>query len=156
VSITNRPPRAVSVLLIAATLVVGAASCSSSSDDAETTTTLSVEERYCAAWQDVVDAFGAFAEIDVVADGTDAVQAAFDDLEASVTTLEGAADEQITPSVQAFLGSLEDLGTTLTSPELPVDRRDQVRAARDEVDASWNDMGDTLKTSCPDVSAAAA
>jgi hypothetical protein len=153
---TVRRFRVIPSLLIAAGLVIGASSCSSTDDEGDSTTTLSVEERYCAAWQDVVDAFGAFAEIDVVADGTDAVQAAYDDLEAAVATLEGAADEQITPSVEVFLASLRDLGTALTSPELPVDRRDEVRAARDEVDTSWNDMVDTLKTTCPDVSAATA
>jgi hypothetical protein len=144
-----RVGRSIAVVAIALAAIGGTA-CSSDGE-AQTTTTLSVEERYCAAWSDVIDAFVAFEDIDVVADGTSAIDEAFGDLEAAVDELEVAADEQLTPSIEAFLASIEELSTALTSPELPVDRTDEVRAARDAVDQSWTEMVATLKTACPEV-----
>jgi hypothetical protein len=143
-----------SIAVVAVSLAAIGGSACSSDDEAQTTTTLSTEEQYCAAWSEVIDAFAAFEEIDVVADGTSAIDEAFGDLEAAVDDLEVAADEQITPSVEAFLASLEGLSTALTSPDLPVDRTDEVRAARDAVDQSWTEMVDTLKTACPEVETA--
>lgn len=149
----RRPRRGARLAVVLVLLLTGAAACGSDDSTDATTTTQSVAERYCAAWEDVVTSFAAYREIDVVEGGTDAIQTYFDDLEAAVSELETVADEQITPSVEAFLTSLEDLGTALTSPDLPVDRRDEVRAASDEVDASWNAMVEALDAGCPDVTA---
>ncbi len=144
-------PMGRAVAAVALTFAALGGTACSSGDDAATTTTLSTEQRYCAAWGDVIDAFVAFDEVDIVANGTSSLEQASDDLEGAVDDLEAAADEQLSPSIAAFVTSLQELGTTLTSPELPVDRTDEVLAARSDVDAAWAEMVDTLTTKCPEV-----
>jgi ABC-type glycerol-3-phosphate transport system substrate-binding protein len=130
--------------------LLGLAACSSSSSEvAATTTTQSPQAAYCQAWADLVTSFGRYQEIDVVNGGLDSVRTYFDQLEAAAAGLDAAADAQLKPSVDAFVESLEQLGTTITSGSLPVDRREQVRAAAREVDTAWNEMVTTFTTRCP-------
>lgn len=136
---------------LTALLVLGA--CSSDGEDTAATTTVDTAAAYCDAWTGVISAFEAYDEIDVVAGGTDSIQTYFDDLDAAATQLADAADAQLAPAVDAFTTALDDLGTTITSPDLPVDRREEVQAAADDVDAAWNQMVAAFEAGCPDVTA---
>lgn len=139
------------VALVGATAAL--AGCSSSSDRAATTTTADRAAAYCDAWSGVITAFQAYDEIDLLAGGTDSVRTYFDDLDAAVQQLADAADRQLAPAVESFTASLDELGTTLTSGDLPVDRRQQVRDAADRVDAAWNELVAAFEAGCPSVTA---
>jgi hypothetical protein len=128
-------------------------SCSSDDETAATTTTVDTRQQYCDAWAGLIDAFEAYGEIDVVDGGLDSVRTYFDDLDTAAQQLAEASNAQLQPRVEAFTAALDDLGTTLTSSSLPVDRREQVRAAADDVDAAWNDLVDAFEAGCPSVTA---
>lgn len=150
-------PHSRSRVIVSAVVVVvslGAlAGCSSDGDTAATTTTADIRQQYCDAWAGLISAFEAYDEIDVVNGGLDSVRTYFDDLDTAAQQLEAAADAQLQPDVEAFTTALDELGTTLTSSSLPVDRRDQVRAAANQVDTAWNDLVDAFDAGCPSVTA---
>lgn len=129
------------------------AGCSSSEETAATTTTANTRQQYCDAWAGLISAFEAYDEIDVVNGGLDSVRSYFDDLDSAAQQLAEASDAQLQPKVDAFTTALDNLGTTLTSSSLPVDRREQVRAAADQVDTAWNDLVEAFKAGCPSVTA---
>ena len=115
--------------LILAAIIVGLAfaalaGCGGDDDSAATTTTVDVRAQYCDSWAELITAFEAYDEIDVVEGGLDSVRTFFDDLDAAAQALADAADDQLQPSVDAFTASLDDLGTTLASSSMPVDRRE--------------------------------
>ncbi len=147
--------RRVAGCLVCLTVMTGiAAGCSDGDDEtAATTTTADSGQAYCDAWADLIAAFEAYDQIDVVNGGLDSVRTYFDDLDVAAQTLETAVSEQLGDEVDAFTTALDDLGTTLTSPSLPVDRREQVRAAAAEVDTAWNDLVAAFKADCPSVTA---
>jgi hypothetical protein len=145
--------RGCAALALAVALVGGAACSTSSTTAAATTVPTGPASQYCTAWSDLVTAFGAYDQIDVVNGGLDSVRTYIDDVEAAATSLASASDSLLQPKVEAFNTSLQDLVTTLTSPDLPVNRTQQVRDAKAEVDAAWNDLVTTITTTCPDVKA---
>lgn len=129
------------------------AGCSNDGDTAATTTTVDTRQQYCDAWSGLISAFEAYDEIDVVNGGLDSVRTYFDGLDTAAQTLADSADAQLKPKVEAFTTALDNLGTTLTSSSLPVDRRQQVRAAAAQVDMAWNDLVEAFKAGCPSVTA---
>lgn len=131
-------------------MLLGAlAGCSNDDDTAATTTTVDTRQEYCDAWAGLIPAY----EIDVVNGGLVSVRTYFDDPDASAQQLTDAADAQLRSQVEAFTTALDDLGTTLTSLSLPVDRREQVRDAADQVDTAWNDFVEAVKAGCPLIAA---
>jgi hypothetical protein len=124
---------------LACVAVLGAAGCSQGND---------TRAAYCDAWSTVETAFDDFRNVDVVAVGIDGVRASLDGLRGAVENLGEASRDQLGDEVSAFSTSLQDLVTTLTSPDLPVDRREQVRAARGEVDTAWNALLDEARADC--------
>jgi len=147
---TRRRAALATAVVVALTLTTGA--CSSAGDSAATTTT-SAAAAYCGAWEDFITAFEAYEQIDLLAGGTDSIRTYFDDLDAAGQALADAADAQLAPAVDDFTTALDDLATTVTSGDLPVDRRAEVRAAADDVDAAWNDLVAAFEGGCPDVTA---
>lgn len=145
----NSHRRLTAVGLACLALLSGTVVACSSGSDAGVATTADVRQVYCDAWAGLVTAFKAYDEIDMANDGLDAVSAYFDDLEAANQTLEAAASDQLKDEVAAFSDALDNLGFTLTSPSLPVDRRAQVREARDTVDTAWNDLAAAFSADCP-------
>ena len=135
--------------LPAAAALVGllaAAACSSGSSN---TAQASPSAQYCQAWADTVTAFASYREVDVVNGGLNSVRTYVSKLDAAVKTLRAAADEQLQSKVDGFTAALTNLGETLTSTALPVDRRAQVRAAADTVNARWNDVTAAASPACP-------
>ena len=150
----HRSRRIVCSAAIVAVSLGALVGCSSDDDTtATTTTTVDTRKEYCDAWGGLIDAFEAYDEIDVVNGGLDSVRTYCDALDSAAQQLADAADAQLQPKVDAFTTALDDLGTTLTSSSLPVDRREQVRAAADQVDTAWNDLVEAFKAGCPSVTA---
>jgi hypothetical protein len=150
-------PHSRSRLIVSSAAVVlvslGALAGCSNDDTAATATTVDTGQQYCDAWAGLISAFEAYDEIDVVNGGLDAVRTYFDDLDTAARQLAEASDAQLQPKVEEFTTALDNLGTTLTSTSLPVDRREQVRAAAADVDTAWNDLVDAFKADCPSVTA---
>jgi hypothetical protein len=150
-------PHSRSRLIVSSAAVVlvslGALAGCSNDDTAATATTVDTGQQYCDAWAGLISAFEAYDEIDVVNGGLDAVRTYFDDLDTAARQLAEASDAQLQPKVEEFTTALDNLGTTLTSTSLPVDRREQVRAAAADVDRTWNDLVDAFKADCPSVTA---
>jgi hypothetical protein len=129
--------------------------CSGGDDEdaAGSTTAQEPSQEYCDAWSDLIAAFEAYEEIDIVNGGLDSVRTYFDDLEQAAAALQVAAGAQLGDEVDAFTVALDELGTTLTSTSLPVDRSDLVSAATDAVDVAWNDLVAAFSAGCPSVTA---
>ena len=151
---TRNPHRRVMAVGLAclAMLSFTAVACSSGGN-ADVTTTTDVRQVYCDAWAGLITAFKAYDEIDIVNGGLDSVRSYFDDLDAANQTLDAAASDQLEGEIVAFTDALDNLGSTLTSPSLPVDRRTQVQEASVAVDTAWNDLVAALTADCPSVTA---
>jgi hypothetical protein len=109
------------------------------------------EDAYCDAWQGTADAYIELRELDLIAVGSDGLQAAVDDLDSALQELAEATENQAGDDVQRLRESVEQLIETVLSPDLPVDRRDEVAAAIDDVRAAWDDAAAAVRVECPDV-----
>ncbi|MCU0273482.1 MAG: hypothetical protein MUE34_09635 [Acidimicrobiales bacterium] len=132
----HRHPRRLLLLGPCAALTFGALAACGDDDD----TGAATEAAYCTAWSDVRTAFEGFREIDVVEGGLDSVREQITSVETSLEALRTSSEELLATEAEAFRSSLDELVTTLTSTDLPVDRREEVRAATEAVDAAWNDL----------------
>jgi hypothetical protein len=128
---------------VAATLVLATSACG---DDAE--------DAYCDAWEGTVDAYNDLRALDVMAVGSDGLQAAVDELDSSLQELAEATENQAGDDVQALSQSVEQLIETVLSPDLPVDRREEVTVAIDDLRSAWDDVADAVGVECPDVDVA--
>ena len=139
-----RPPRfrrsRAAAFAATAMLLLAATACG---DDAE--------DAYCDAWEGTVDAYAELRALDVTAVGTDGLQAAVDDLDSALQELVEATENQAGDDVQQLRGSVEQLIETVLSPDLPVDRRDEVAAAIDQLRTAWDDAAAAVQVECPDV-----
>ncbi|HSM66672.1 MAG TPA: hypothetical protein VK860_10240 [Ilumatobacteraceae bacterium] len=131
------------VLIAAALLVAPAAGCG---DDES-----AADAAYCDSLIEVRDAFESYSEIDVVEGGLDSIRTYVDRIETALADMRSASDARIGEEADAFRTALDELVTTLTSGELPVDRREEVRAAADEVERTWNELVAAGEIDCPDV-----
>ncbi|MCU0261389.1 MAG: hypothetical protein MUE78_10245 [Ilumatobacteraceae bacterium] len=95
------------------------------------------EAAYCDSWASVRTAFAGFRDVDVVENGLEAVRGQLAELESSLDALRASSEDLLTDEAEALGAALDELAITLTSTDLPVDRRAEVRAAADEVDAAW-------------------
>jgi hypothetical protein len=143
----------VAAVLLCVVLLTSATAGCSNDDESSSTTTADTRQVYCDAWADLINAFEAYDDIDIINGGIDSVRTYFEDLDAAATTLEGAATDQLGVETQAFTDAVDDLGTTLVSSSLPVDRRAQVRDAAEAVDTAWNDLVAAFAAGCPSVTA---
>jgi hypothetical protein len=135
-----RPTAFVVPLLL---LAVTAAGCG---DDEE-----AADAAYCDSLIELRNSFESYAEIDVVEGGLDSIRTYLDGIETSLAEVRSANDARIGEEADAFRAALDELVVTLTSTDLPVDRRDEVRAAADEVEQTWNELAAAAEIECPDV-----
>lgn len=138
-----RPRRHGAAALAAAMLVLAASACGNDSEDA-----------YCAAWEGTVDAYTELRALDLVAVGSDGLQAAVEELDSALQELVEATEDQAGADVQRFRESVEQLIENVLSPDLPVDRRDEVTVAVDDLRSAWDDVVDAVRVECPDVAVA--
>lgn len=135
-------------VVVTALLLVAAVGCSG---DDEASSAEEVREAYCAAWTELVTTFGSFTEMNLIAQGTDSIRAYVADVDVAADRLQEAATAQLGPVVSEFTSSVEAFSTALTSPDLPVDRRAEVRSAAEQVNANWNALVTAFRADCPSV-----
>jgi hypothetical protein len=126
---------------VTVTLMLAASACG---DDAE--------DAYCDAWEGAVEAYTELRALDLTAVGSEGLRTAVDDLDSSLQELVNAAENQAGDDVERLRESVEQLIETVLSPDLPVDRRDEVAAAADDLRSAWDDVADSVRVECPDLS----
>jgi hypothetical protein len=102
--------------LLAASLILGLSVCSGDDppDEAsDSDTSAAAEEQVCADWAQVQANVTALTDIEVVADGTDALHAATDDVSGAVQELGDSAGDQVGEEVDALGTAVDDLGDEL-------------------------------------------
>jgi hypothetical protein len=122
---------------LAVALVVGATSVvtSCSADD-------QARADYCAAWSELQSAVGATDDLEFSREGVDAAQRYVEGLRSSLDRLLDTGEVQLGDEVDAVGDALAGLGSTLVDGDLPLDRRDEVRSAADELAAAWDQLAD--------------
>jgi hypothetical protein len=106
---------------------------------------------YCDSLVEMRQAFESYSEIDVVEGGLDSIRTYVDGIETALAEVRSANDARIGVEADAFRTALDELVTTLTSGELPVDRREEVRAAADDVKRTWDELVAAGEIECPDL-----
>jgi hypothetical protein len=92
-----------------AVLVLGLAACSGDDDTSDT----AAEEQVCDDWAQVRSSVAALGDVDVAADGTDALRSAWDGLSDAVDELGDTAGDQLGDEVDALRIAVGDLGDEL-------------------------------------------
>lgn len=136
--------RALAAAGAAALLALPLAACSSNGSD-EAATTTSAQASYCAAWDEVVTAFSAFDELDLVGEGLGSVRTYLDDLGESLKTFADAADAKLAPQVEDLRSSITALGGALGG-DAGTDLGDAASGLR----TSWDALVAALREDCPD------
>jgi hypothetical protein len=157
-----RPARTIArrvILPLVATLVLGPTGCSGDDDSSGGNTNAAEEEaaaqaQTCDDWAQVESEVTALVDVDVVADGTDALRTAVDGVAGAVQQLGDSAGEQVGDEVDALGRAVDDL-------------RDELRGATDDpagdgagsgmaavgeaiqgVTAATDELGDELQSGC--------
>jgi hypothetical protein len=131
---------------IASALFITAVATGCSNDD-----DAAADAAYCDSLVEVRSAFESYSEIDIVAGGMDSIREYVDRIETALDEVRSANDARIGEEADAFRTALDELVTTLTTGELPVDRREEVRAAADEVDRTWDELIAAGEIECPEI-----
>ena len=100
-------PAAITAVLAAAGLLLGASACSD--DDGDDSA------RACDARTDLSSSVEALGEVDVVAEGTDELRTAFDDVVAAVDELAAATGDRLEDEVDAVQAEVDDVRTAVSS-----------------------------------------
>jgi hypothetical protein len=127
---------------LAAVLLLGTVAAACSDDD-------SADAAYCDSLQEARTAFEQYSEVDIVQGGLDSVRQYIDGIEAALADVRAANDARIGEEADAFRAALDELVNTVTTGSLPVDRREQVRAASAEVDRTWAELEAAAEIECP-------
>jgi hypothetical protein len=145
------------VLAGALATVLALSACGDDNDDqagnstAEATTT-STAEALCAAIDDVEQDVGALADIDVLADGTDAVEARLTTIREDLADIKELAPDAAPEEAEAFdsaLESLDDAITALGDGSLTAESaQDVVAAGASTIEAGQAYLG-ALDDACP-------
>jgi hypothetical protein len=145
------------VLAGALATVLALSACGDDNDDqagnstAEATTT-STGEALCAAIDDVEQDVGALADIDVLADGTDAVEARLTTIREDLADIKELAPDAAPEEAEAFdsaLESLDDAITALGDGSLTAESaQDVVAAGASTIEAGQAYLG-ALDDACP-------
>jgi hypothetical protein len=139
-SMQRTTPRRTAIAAAAVLVATVAGGCGD--DDA------AADAAYCDSLAQVRDAFEQYAEIDVVEGGLDSIRQYVDGIDAALADVREANVARIGEEADAFRAALDELVTTLTSAELPVDRREEVRLAADEVDRTWSELRTAAEVDC--------
>lgn len=133
------PKTAMTAVLLLASLVPAACG-----DDDEATA-----ETYCQAWATVESAVGEVVTIDVTEDVGEQLRSGTQQVQDALADFQTAAGDQFGDERETFGEAVRALLTTIVSPDLPVDRRDEVRAALDDVRTTWATLVEAVRVDCP-------
>ncbi len=129
-------------VLVAVLLVVPLAACASSGSESFNPDTTQVQAAYCGAWDDVVDAFAAFDDLDLVNDGLSSVRTFLDDLGTSLEAFADAADAKLRPQVDDLKAAIDGLGEAIAGDADLGDAATELRTA-------WDALVAALQEDCP-------
>lgn len=137
---------------LVATLALGLAGCSD--DDSSDDGAASAEEQVCEDWAQVQSSVTALRDVDVVADGTDALRSAVDTVADTVDRLGDSAGDQVDDEVAALGTAVGDLGDELRGvAEDPLGEgagsdMAAIGEAVQQVTAAADDLGTELQPGC--------
>ncbi len=100
------------VAALGATLLLVAVGCSSGDDSAATTTTTEIST--CAAMQALSTSLGTLVSQDTLTGGTEAIQAAFTDVQTSFDQVEASASSDFGDDVDALSQALDQLSSAIS------------------------------------------
>lgn len=120
---------------------LGAVALASCGDDDE-----SAQEKYCAAGESLESSLGALTDLDLIAEGTDGLNAAVDEVRSDLEELGDSADEAAADEVDALEDSVDELEDAISAlgGELTRDNATAVGAAIQTVGTSAQAVFDTL------------
>jgi hypothetical protein len=106
---------------------------------------------YCSSLLRAQEAFEQYTDVDVIEGGLASIREYVDGIEAALAEVREANVARIGDELDAFRTAFDELLTTLTTGDLPVDRRDEVSAARDEVERTWDELRAAAEIDCGDI-----
>lgn len=108
------------------------------------------QEQYCEAGESLESSVSALGDLDLVAEGTNGLEAALEAIEADVNELMNTASEAASDEISALEQSLDDLESALADlgGEITSDNASTVAAAAQNVSESAQAVYGTL-TDCP-------
>ncbi|MBX3286960.1 MAG: hypothetical protein KF703_16555 [Actinobacteria bacterium] len=140
----SHPRRTVAAIVAAVLVAVPLAACASSGSESFNPDTTQAQAAYCAAWDDVVDAFKAFDDLDLVNDGISSVQTFLDDLGTSLQAFADAADTKLRPQVDDLKAAIDALGKAIAG-----DAGTDLGDAATQLRTAWDALVAALREDCP-------
>jgi hypothetical protein len=143
----SRGTRTRLAVLLAVMLLLAAGACS---DDDDTAADPGYDA--CADWARLRDSVAALGDVDVVAEGTNALEVALDDVIDAVDQLRDSAGETIGDEVDALGSAVDDLRTEIA--DLPSNEGEAgaglsaVGDAAEEVTTAADDLGEAIESGC--------
>lgn len=141
---THLPRAAVVALAVLLATTLGACADAGSESTAGSPTT-SAQAAYCGAWDDVVDAFAGFDDLDLVNDGLNSVEIYLEDLGDALKTFADAADAKLGPQIDGLKSAITGLGDAIGG-DVDTDLGD----AATDLRTSWDALVSALRQDCPD------
>jgi hypothetical protein len=114
----RRPSVVVLTFVVLGTLAACGDDDDSSSATTAAPTTTSAEEALCADREELTTAVQGLTDLDIVASGTDGLQAALTDVKDSLSGLKESASDNFQPEVEAVESSIQDLETAISDGSL--------------------------------------
>lgn len=129
--------RAAAVAMLTGVLVV--AGCGSDDDE-------SAQDRYCAAGESLETSLDELADLDLVAEGTDGLTAAVDQVQSDLADLRDSASDAAADEVSALEQAVDDLNDAISAldGDLTSDNASSVGAAIENVATAAQSVRDTL------------
>lgn len=131
--------------IVATIPIVGLLSLAACGDDDE-----SAQDRYCDAGEQLQTDMAALLDVDVIATGTDGLEAAYSEVEEAVDELRSSASDAAEDEVDALGDALDDVGDALGAlgGEISADNASGVLSAIAAAGTAAQDVYDTL-ADCP-------
>ena len=130
--------------------IASLAACGDDSDSSGTTTTSSAEQAYCADGDQLKSDVASITDMDIVADGTDAVTAQIDTLKDDLSALKSSAGDVASSEITTFETALDDLQSALStvSGDLTLANASDVLSAVQSVGTAGTAVVTTLESAC--------
>ena len=140
-------PRFLTRALVLVVLGLAIAACGDDSSSSDDTTP---EEAFCSAGDQFETDVAALGDVDVVADGTDAVQSAFDTIRDDTDALVAAGQDVAADDINAVEASVDQLGAALSdlSGELTSENASEVVDAITNIGTAADSLQTTLTDTC--------
>lgn len=141
---------AVPLVFMLALSIASLAACGDDADSSGTTTTTSAEQAYCADLDQLKSDVASITDMDVVADGTDAVTAQFDTLKDDLSALKSSAGDAASSEISTMETALDDLQSALgaVSGDLTLANASDVLTAVQSVGTAGTAVVTTLESAC--------